>query len=149
MAITNDFLEGDPTHLGTLAGVLSSLCSARVKILPKAFTSAGGVAPPSSVTFKAVRAQPRLGKVPWSKIEKPSISDPLEFYPKEGIKNRTLLCYLWSAFLAKTAFFLRRGLTPRLSRVQPQSRHSLITFGAVGKSFFAAHCAPAGPQFCP
>ena len=81
--------------------------------------------------------------------QKPSISDPPEFYPKEGIKNRPLLCYFWSAFLAKTAFCLRLGLTPRIPGVQPQPRHSLLTIGAVGKSLFTAHCAPANPRVCP
>ena len=81
--------------------------------------------------------------------QKPSIYDPPEFYPKEWIENLPLFCYFCSAFLAKSAFSLRLGLTPRVPGVQPQLRHSLLTFGAVGKSFFAAHCVPANSRFCP
>ena len=155
MAITNAFLEGDPTNFGTLAGVLPSLCSARVTLLPITFTSAksfpgqGGVAPPSSVTSKAVRTQPRLGKAPWSKIKNLPFPIHPNFTQKKGSKTAPCYATFGRAFLAKTAFCLRLGLTPRFPGVQPQPRHSLLTFGAVGKSFFAAHCAPANPRFCP
>ena len=97
MAITNAFLEGDPTNCGTLAGVLPSLCSARVTLLPKTFTSAksfpgqGGVAPTSSVTTKAVRTQPRLGKAPWRKIKNLPFPIQPNFTQEKGVK--TAPCY--------------------------------------------------------
>ena len=107
MAITNALLGGDPTHLGTLAGVLPSLCSARVTLLPKTFTSATGfpgqgrVAPTSSVTFKAVRNQPRIGKAPWSKIKNLPFPIHPNFTPKRDQKTPPVMLLLVRPFWPK------------------------------------------------
>ena len=48
--------------------------------------------------------------------QKPSISDPPEFYPKEGIKNRPLLCYFWSGLFGQNGFLFAPGFDPTFPR---------------------------------
>ena len=48
--------------------------------------------------------------------QKPSISNPAEFYPKEGIKNRPLLCYLWSGLVGQNGFLFAPGFDPTFPR---------------------------------
>ena len=48
--------------------------------------------------------------------QKPSISDPPKFYPKEGIKNSPLLCYFWSALFGQNGFLFAPGFEPTFPR---------------------------------
>ena len=48
--------------------------------------------------------------------QKPSTSDPPEFCPKEGIKNRPLLFYSWVDLFGQKGFLFAPGFDPTFPR---------------------------------